>query len=520
MLPGKVYTAEEVLRIARRRFWLVLVPLALFSAGTALWARRLPDMYLSEAWIQVEPQRVPDSYVRSTVTTRLEERLPALQAQILSRTRLEEIIKEFNLYQGMRQMLPMEDVVQIMRTYDIESQVVRNDAFRIVYKGTDPRVVQRVTERLAALFINEDSQDRVRTAENTSEFIESQLDDAKSRLIETEKKLEAYKLRHAGQLPNNLESNLSVLGNAQTQLQSVMQSLRMDGDRRATLEREIAVLERDVAEASPVAGAPGDPGPPPLAIQLQEKREELSTMLLTRRDTHPEVRLLRSSIAELEQKLAAMPRREASDTPSETRRLSPAEDARRVRLDDLKLQLSRVKRDIESSQREQDRLKRDIEVYQARNEAIPIRETEMTELVRDYTTTNATYLRLLQNKEDSRISANLEAVQSGEQFKIVDPARVAETPFSPDRTFYNAAGAGAGLAIGLLIVALLEYRDNAFKTDDDVARLLKLPVLAIVPLMQSSAEQTRRFRNRILIHAGFGATVLVCATVVAYTMLR
>jgi polysaccharide chain length determinant protein (PEP-CTERM system associated) len=477
-------------------------------------------MYQSEASIQVEPQRVPDSYVRSTVTTRLEERLPSLQAQILSRTRLEAIILEFNLYQGMRQQVPMEDVVQRMRRFDIDSQVVRGDAFRISYRGTDPRVVQRVTERLAAAFIDENTQDRVRAAENTSQFIESQLDDAKRRLVETEKKLEAYKLRHAGQLPNNLESNLSVLGSAQTQLQSVMQSLRMDGDRRTTLEREIAVLERDVAEMSGGAVTGDGPGPAPLARQLEDMKEQLATLLLTKKDTHPDVRILRASIAELEQKLAAMPRRDPSDPLPATRRLSAAEDARRMRLDDLKLQLNRVKRDIESAQREQDRLRRDIAIYQARNEAIPIRETEMTELVRDYTTTNSTYLRLLQNKEDSRISANLENRQSGEQFKILDPARVAEKPFSPDRVTYNAAGAGAGLAIGLLIVALLEYRDRSFKTDDEVARLLTLPVLAIVPLMLSSAEEKRVFRNRILIHAGFGATVLVCAAVVAYTMLR
>ena len=44
-----------------------------------------------------------------------------------------------------------------------------------------------------------------------------------------------------------------------------------------------------------------------------------------------------------------------------------------------------------------------------------------------------TYRSLLQKKEESQISANLEKRQIGEQFKILDPARMPERPASPDR---------------------------------------------------------------------------------------
>ena len=67
---------------------------------------------------------------------------------------------------------------------------------------------------------------------------------------------------------------------------------------------------------------------------------------------------------------------------------------------------------------------------------------------------------------------------------------------------------------------LFEYRDSSFKTDDEVARILTLPVLAVVPLMQSAADERRAFRNRLLIGAGLGTTVLGCLAVVLYTMVR
>jgi hypothetical protein len=233
---------------------------------------------------------------------------------------------------------------------------------------------------------------------------------------------------------------------------------------------------------------------------------------------------MKATIAELEQKInsPSPPPQQASDTPvsPDLRRLSPSQAARRRRLDDAKLELSRVKRSIENGEREQQRLRKDIGSYQARNEAIPTRETEMTELLRDYETTSKLYTDLLAKKEDSKMSANLENHQIGEQFKVIDPARIPERPSSPNRAEYNGMGATAGLAIGLLLVAFLEYRDKSFKTDAEVTRVLTLPVLAVVPMMQSAVEQKRAFRNRLVMGVGFGTTVVACAAVVIYTLVR
>ena len=137
----------------------------------------------------------------------------------MSRTRLERIIQDFNLYANERKTGIMEDIVEQMRR-DINSQVVRGDAFRISYQGDNPRTVMRVTERLAALFIEENLRDREVLHEGTNQFLEAQLEDARRRLVEHEKKLEDYRREHAGQLPSQLDSNLQVLQSAQMQIQN------------------------------------------------------------------------------------------------------------------------------------------------------------------------------------------------------------------------------------------------------------------------------------------------------------
>jgi uncharacterized protein involved in exopolysaccharide biosynthesis len=307
MLPGRTFTPEEIVRIARRRVWFVLLPLAVVAAGTAIWVRTMPDRYRSETVVLVVPQAVPESYVRATVSAKLEDRLQSIQQQILSRTKLEQIITEFNLYPEERRKGIMEDVVQHMRTYDIGAQVVRGDAFRITYDGENARTVQKVAERLGSLFINESLEDRNKNAESTSAFVEAQLIDAKQRLVEQEKKLEEYKLSHQGQLPSQLESNLQVLQNAQSQLQNVMQNLNRDRDSQTRLERDIADLEQQIEDSGSggplVAGVEGDTP----AKQLAEMKEALEALLLTRRDTHPDVKRMRTAIADMEAKVNAAP---------------------------------------------------------------------------------------------------------------------------------------------------------------------------------------------------------------------
>jgi uncharacterized protein involved in exopolysaccharide biosynthesis len=153
--------------------------LAIVGYAASFW---ITPLYRSETTILVVPQRVPAEVVKPA-NTKLEDRLHSLTQQILSRTRLERIIHDFNLYPDERRTGLMEDVVERMRK-DVDFAIVRGDAFRVRYLGTNPRLTMRVTERLASLFIEENLRDREVLAEGTGQFLESQVDEARKRLIE------------------------------------------------------------------------------------------------------------------------------------------------------------------------------------------------------------------------------------------------------------------------------------------------------------------------------------------------
>jgi capsular polysaccharide biosynthesis protein len=144
--------------------------------------------------------------------------------------------------------------------------------------------------------------------------------------------------------------------------------------------------------------------------------------------------------------------------------------------------------------------------YRARVEAAPARESELTELTRDYQTLQESYNSLLAKSQDSEIAANLERQQVGQRFHIIEPATLPGRPLSPDRRRINGMGALGGFVFSVLLVALLEYRDTTLKTDGDVAASMALPVLAVIPQMMTAGT---RWTDRRKLVAAVGATAVV-----------
>jgi uncharacterized protein involved in exopolysaccharide biosynthesis len=163
------------------------------------------------------------------------------------------------------------------------------------------------------------------------------------------------------------------------------------------------------------------------------------------------------------------------------------------------------------------RLRKTVADYRHKVEAVPGHESQLTDLMRDYDTLQKIYSSLLSKKEDSKISANLERQQVSEQFKILDPARLPQQPVSPNRTRIGAIALAVGLALGVGLVALLEYRTTAFRTEDEILRALVLPVLASIPVITAAAERTRRRR---IVAVSVAATVVLALAVATMSLGR
>jgi polysaccharide chain length determinant protein (PEP-CTERM system associated) len=515
-LSARTYSLDDILNLAVTHRWLILIPFAVGLAAAPTLASLAPTHFRSEALILVVPQQVSKELVKPTVFQTVGERLPAITDQIMSRARLERIILDMNLYGDLRKREVMEDVVDVMRD-DIQTIPSGKElnSFRVTYTGNDPATARKVTEKLASLYIDQNLTDRTTQAENTSAFFGAELEDAKRRLVEQEKKVEAYQKAHAGQLPSQLQGNMAAIQNAGMQLQQVNQTITLGQERKLDRERQLADARTALSEVS--ALSPDGSAGPTTADQLGAARAKLAQALETRTPNHPEIAGLRRAVDELAARLEADRKAVGSNDPEATERIAanPALAARQKRVRDLEAEVASIDRQLTQYQADQTRLKKALAEYQSKVDALPTREAELIQLTRDYSTMQTSYNNMLLKREESALATNLERKQIGEQFKLLDSA---SNPGRPDnemqRLAVTASGAIGGLALGLLIIGLREYRDSSFRSKDEVVKAISLPVLASIPVMASPREQQLAARRMRILDVGGSVLLLASVAIV------
>jgi hypothetical protein len=117
-------------------------------------------------------------------------------------------------------------------------------------------------------------------------------------------------------------------------------------------------------------------------------------------------------------------------------------------------------------------------------------------LRRDYDNIQESYNSLLARRLEAEISVNMERKQKGEQFRVIDPARLPQRPVEPDMPKLFLMFVAAGLGLGGGIVFLLEFLNNSFKDPDDIEETLDLPVLgAMPPIWDKRALRKKRLNT-------------------------
>ena len=467
MLGNRELGFEDYLAIVRRRKWWIIIPTLVMPVVTFGISLLLPNIFTSQTLVLVEQQKVPEAYVKSVVTEELNQRLTTMQEQILSRSRLQPLIERYNLFPK-KASAPMEEKVDLMRK-QIEVSAVRGDfggrtgglpGFYISFTASDPRMAQQICAELTSMFMSENIRLREQNAVGTTEFIKTQLDDAKGKLTEQDSRLATFKKKYIGQLPGQEQTSFSMLSTLNTQLQTATQELA-ELQRQKTYAEAMLTQSVQTWESSRSLGQP-TVTPQTLEQQLSSAEAQLVGLQGRYTDTHPDIVKVKRDIALLRQKIdeqnqiVPAPPKPEKDTKAA---FAPPQ------IQQLRAQLRMIDDRSRDKQKEATQLQQQIKIYQARIQLSPVVEEEYKEITRDYQTALGFYNDLLRKKNDSEMATNLERRQQGEQFRVLDPANLPEKPTSPKRPVYAASGLGAGLGLGLLLALLMEMKDKSLRTE-------------------------------------------------------
>ena len=529
------FSRLSIMRTVWKRKVRIVLAWVLFALVGAGVVRLLPAVYLSEAVVMIDTQQIPEKFVSATVASNLEDRIAAIRQTLLSGGELKKIIDDFGLYREERKTHFEEEILETMRrdiSITLESvgsgaNNKRTAAFRIGYQGRDPVSVMRVANRLTDLYVEQNLKTREGQAAGTSEFIDTQLGEAKKRLDGLEAAVSAYKLQHNGELPQQEQSLGSALSRLQTELEANRDAINRSQQTRVILEGNLNAMEVTLSaqtraweqaqhptEANESSSLPGQPAAATKKKTSEVLQEQLEVLRGRYSDKHPDVIRLRKDIEKVkrveEQRKAASPEDVATGAQpagKATRDLppgrEPADFARtREQVGGLKAQIKGSDKELEDRKAEQQRILRDLDLYQRRMERLPVREQEMAGITRDYEMSKTNYKSLLDKKMAAEMSLDMERRQQSERFTVVDRAQLPEKPIKPNRPQLYAAASVLGMIIALVVGFSAELRQNVVLGEWELPAgtpvLARLPYIEVpvVSAQTKSASRGRWFSRR------------------------
>ena len=502
----------EIKGMIRRRRWQFLLP---FFCGWALvWGASwlIPSTYRSGTLILVEQPSVPEKYVVSNIDSDIQHQLDSITQQIMSRTRLLRIIESLGLYAKDGKRMSADDMVEKMRK-DIEIELSHGDdrklsAFNIYYASRDPKMAQAATSELANLFITENLEQRQKRSENTTSFLEDQLDQARAKLAAQEAKLRVFKDQHLGELPTQTQSNLQILTGLQSQVQSNQDSLNRAKQQNTYLESLINQY-RATGQGSKPGETAGPVGLAAIDKELDQLKAQLADLTSHYTDKHPDVRKTREQIARTEkmrERIVAEMNNPATNSNAASTANTAVEQKTAPMLE-MESQLKANRLEIANREAEIKDEQNKINQYQARLNMAPVMEQQYADITRDYDQSKTDYESLLAKKNQSSMSTDLEKTQQGERFRMLDPPNLPVRPYKPNRLMLCGAGLAVGLVLGGGFAFAMEKLSGKIYSEREIKKVVPFDVIAEIPPIETLEEQSSNRRSTWI--AGAAAVVVL-----------
>jgi len=558
--------SPNYMEMIRRRLPSGLLVFALFLLVALGLALGLPAIYKSRAVVLIEAQEIPQDMVRSMVTSFADQRLQVISQRVLTNSNLGGIIQKFDLYQAERKKNPLEVVLQKMRkdiiVAPISADVVdpkqgkavqATIAFEMSYQNRSPEIAQRVANEIVSLLLNENLKQRTETSTDTLGFLSAEAEKLGATVSELEQRLASFKKTNSESLPELSSLNLELMNRSEADISALDGQLRSLDQQRVYLESELAqqkpvtqlvsetgerilgpadrlkVLE---SEFVPLAARYGDKHPDvmakrreieslkaqvgagnsgsELALRLQRVQADYGETLKKYSPDHPDVKRLARQVDSLQAELAKAGR----SAPAVASGASPDNPA----YIQLKARLDATAGDIASLQSQRATLKAKIANLEQRITSAPETEREYRGLARDYEIAQRKYQEVLAKKQEAELANNLESKQRGERFSLIEPPMIPEQPSKPNRMMIGLLGLFLSLGAGVGAGALLESIDSRIYGRAGVVRLLGVPPLAVIPVLDTEETENKK-RSRWLVAAASLVLALIAAAVVIHLVL-
>ena len=528
---------EDYIDVARRHVAWIVGPLFMGLVVSIAVAFLLPNVYRSEAVIQITPAQISEDLIKNTGNQLLTDRIIQMEGAILSRTSLSNLIQsaDLNLYPQDRAKLPIEDVIEAMKSKDLKIDITNAaiagkhaSAFKISFQYVNRFKAQQTVQKLITRFIDE-NQNTQRTQQTLlHDFFGDELAQAKANLEKANEELTKFRTENQGRLPEQSQMNLTTLQSLQNQVNGINDQLNRLAQERVQLEAHLSTLKSQLDLTTMMSQEPEALPNSPMAkqnIELETLNRQidggesnLALLLQSYKETYPDIRDLKKRLGVLKRQrddLKAKQERELADEAAKPKtparkatnfQFAQSQTALQGQIDGTNALLKTNDSDRVYKLKEQEKITKQIEEYRNRLVGTSAIEAKSVDLLRDQANAAEKYQTMLRKQELTAQNGDLIQRKAGEALDVLDPASLPTTPSSPNRWMIVGGGVALSFFLGLALAGVQEAKDTSLKNLKDVRAYTNLPVLCSIPLLENTLLLKRKKR---ITYLAWSAAVIV-----------
>jgi uncharacterized protein involved in exopolysaccharide biosynthesis len=480
---------------AVRAAWVGAIVLAAGLAITAGWTLSAKRLFRSEAIFLFERGVSSASIGAGAEGDSPRQVGSRLQDMLVSRQRLDALVKQMKLYPRIAEHRGQLEAIEEMRKH-INLAIRDGYAFRVSYDAETRELAQSVLDTLVKGVVDDDGQRRLRDAEETKEFLNTERKQADEALKTKESTLAGFLAQHPQLAAETGTTGASTGGIIRAADRD--RAANGGGGEIASLELQAAQLEEALAAAGQSAPGlpPPEPGADPVLVsarshaltELQNAQKDLADKQARYTNEHPDVKTALRHVADAEAalrraELMLSEHRKSAATPSPAASASgEVEGGGRVAA--LRRALAAVRSQIASVK---SRSAAPSEVPKSVPSLVSI-DTEWTRLTRDVAEARERQAQLEARQFQAQLAATLASAGQGARLVVADPPFRPTRPISGERSKIALVGGVASLLMALLAVAIVGAFDDRLYGATDVERVVGDAVVIVVPrLMRKGA---------------------------------
>lgn len=444
----------------------------------------LPNKYTSTAKVHIDSTTLLQPLLKDIAIQQDGQMLVRVMEQLMFTVpNLEKIIDLSNLDLLITNDRQRFELYENMREDIVIAGGKRDGLFQVSYESNDPDMAKNVVTAVLTVFSEQTQKSTLEDVNSSQRFIEQQIREYEIRLRNAEQAKEAFKRSNFGLLPEGGQGQIGKLHASYDELENAKLVLSEAISKRNTL---INQMQKVVDAGDAWSGSDSVLELSPEDQKIRDLQLRKMDLLLKYTENHPAVTAIKLTLAEV------LKRKKQKNKEMERAGLPNAGALANPYVQQLKITLNKAEADVASNKVRVEFLDQRIKKYKGQLDSRLTVETEMQNLNRDYEAIQQNYQKLIERREQARMSEKVDTETVSIKFKIADPPNKPLTPSGPKRLLLLTGVLMLSLGAGFGMAYLFYFIKPTYITTKQLRDVTGLPVLGYVSMQGMNDGEDRK----------------------------